>query len=264
MIDKKIDFLPKKDRKKILKNRPPDDLHVLTFKDIPTEISKAYTEITGRMGRIVYVYSKPHESQLNGRYLLKFVGFIRKFKINGKPLVVAGSGPVFADMITAIVHDGVRVTLVALFLLIVLLLVAFRNLKLSILAMTSVILAVVWLGGITAALDMKLNFLNFVVIPITLGIGVDYGVNLMSRYLLEDAPHRARKALVSTGGAVFLCSLTTIIGYATLITSMNMALQSFGILADIGEATALLSAAVVMMAMLVVWWRGMSGDKMDG
>ena len=256
MIDKKINFLPKKDRKKLKDNRPPDDLHVLTFKDIPVEIAKAYTEITGRKGRIVYVYSKPHHSQLNGRYLLKFVGFIRKFRINGKPLVVAGHGPVFADMLTAIVHDGTMVTIVALILLTILLLFSFRRFGLSVLVLSSVFLAVIWLGGVAAAIGMKLNFLNFVVIPITLGIGVDYGVNLLSRYLLEQEPDRIRKSLVSTGGAVFLCSLTTIIGYATLITSMNMALQSFGILADIGEVTALISSTLVMMAVLVLASRG--------
>ncbi len=253
MIDKKIDFLPKKDRKKILKNRPPDDLHVLTFKDIPMGIAKAYTETDGRQGRIVYVYSHPGDSQLNGRYLLKFVGFIRKFRVNGKPLIVAGQGPVFADMISAIVHDGIKVTSLAVLLLAVLLLLSFRRPGLSMLVLSSVFLAVLWLGGVAAATGMKLNFLNFVVIPITLGIGVDYGVNLLSRYLLEQEPGRVRKAMTSTGGAVFLCSLTTIIGYATLITSMNMALQSFGILADIGEVTALISASIVMMAVLVLW-----------
>lgn len=252
LIDKKIDFLPKKDRDKLQKNRPADDLRVLTFKDIPTEISKSYTEITGRQGRIVYVYSKPHHSQLNGRYLLKFVGFIRKIKINGKPLVVAGSGPVFADMLSAIVHDGTRVTMVAIALLTILLFFSFHRSGLSLLVLSSVFLAVIWLGGVAAAIGMKLNFLNFVVIPITLGIGVDYGVNLLSRYLLEEEPKRIGKTLRSTGGAVFLCSLTTIIGYATLITSMNMALQSFGILADIGELTALIASAMVIMAILVL------------
>lgn len=252
LIDKKIDFLPKKDRKELQKNRPADDLRVLTFKDIPVEISKAYTEITGRKGRIVYVYSKPHHSQLNGRYLLKFVGFIRKFKINGKPLIVAGQGPVFADMLSAIVHDGTKVTIVALILLTILLLFSFHRLSLSMLVLSSVFLAVIWLGGVAAAIGMKLNFLNFVVIPITLGIGVDYGVNLLSRYMLEQEPDRIHKTLVSTGGAVFLCSLTTIIGYATLITSMNMALQSFGILADIGELTALVASSIVMLAILVL------------
>ena len=59
--------------------------------------------------------------------------------------------------------------------------------------------------------------------------------------------------LRSTGGAVFLCALTTIIGYATLITSTNMALQTFGIMADMGEICCIL-AAEVMMTALLVWW----------
>ena len=101
-----------------------------------------------------------------------------------------------------------------------------------------------------ALFDLKLNFLNFVVIPISLGISVDYGANIFSRYR-QEGPGSILAVLRSTGGAVFLCSLTTILGYATLIMSTNMALQSFGIIADIGEVTCLIGAEITMCALLV-------------
>ena len=59
-------------------------------------------------------------------------------------------------------------------------------------------------------------------------------------------------ALRSTGGAVVLCSLTTIIGYYTLIIADNLALVSFGKLAIIGELACLVSAMVVLPAALVL------------
>jgi predicted RND superfamily exporter protein len=72
-----------------------------------------------------------------------------------------------------------------------------------------------------------------------------------ARYRLEGAG-RVAQVIQSTGGAVVLSSATTILGYAALITSTSMALQSFGIIADIGEFTCLFTAELTMMA-LIVW-----------
>ena len=51
-------------------------------------------------------------------------------------------------------------------------------------------------------------------LPITFGIGVDYAVNIMQRYR-RDGPGSALNAVRETGGAVVLCSLTTILAPQT-------------------------------------------------
>ena len=61
--------------------------------------------------------------------------------------------------------------------------------------------------------------------------------------------------LRTTGGAVALCSLTTIIGYFTLIIAKNQALVSFGWIAIIGEITCL-TAALLFMPVLVMKLEG--------
>src|SRR5205814_1344431 len=83
---------------------------------------------------------------------------------------------------------------------------------------------------------------NFAAFPITFGIGVDYAVNIMARFRQERArrprdalptePARAvERSVLSTGGAVALCSLTTIIGYSSLLLAKNQALFLFGAVA---------------------------------
>ena len=64
------------------------------------------------------------------------------------------------------------------------------------------------LAGMVAFLslkDIKLNFLNFVSLPITFGIGVDYAVNVMQR-ARADGVARMHHIIVETGGAVVACS----------------------------------------------------------
>jgi predicted RND superfamily exporter protein len=80
---------------------------------------------------------------------------------------------------------------------------------------------------------------------------VDYAVNVMARYR-QTGSVDVIEAIRSTGGAVAVCSLTTIIGYGSLLLAKNQALFSFGLVAVLGEITCLVSAVVVLPAVLAV------------
>lgn len=260
MVDKKIDFLEGEERDTVLEYRPPEELRLLTVHDIPERVARPFVEVDGTVGRILFVYSTPTQSLLHGRFLLNFARFLRGISVNGKQLLVVGHSMVFADMIAAIVDDGLVVTGVAMGAVLLLLIVAFRKPTDILIVLSSVGLGTLWMLGTAALFDMKLNFLNFVVVPITLGIGVDYGANIYARYRQEGVG-RIRDVIDSTGGAVVATSMTTIIGYATLITSRNMALQSFGIVADIGEFACLAAAELVMCALIVGLYRTRRGQR---
>jgi predicted RND superfamily exporter protein len=123
----------------------------------------------------------------------------------------------------------------------------FRNLRSSALVLISLAVGVLWMGGAGALMHIKLNFLNFVALPITFGIGVDYAVNIFAR-LASEPPDRRARALAETGSAVALCSSTTIIGYSSLLIASNGALVSFGKLANLGELGCLLAAILLVPA----------------
>jgi predicted RND superfamily exporter protein len=91
--------------------------------------------------------------------------------------------------------------------------------------------------------------LNFIALPITFGIGIDYATNIFQRRRLDHARSIA-DVVRTTGGAVALCSLTTIIGYSSLLIARNQALISFGILADLGEVACLAAALFALPALL--------------
>ncbi|MES1172577.1 MAG: hypothetical protein ABUL77_05025 [Bacteroidota bacterium] len=101
------------------------------------------------------------------------------------------------------------------------------------------------------ALRIKINFINFIAFPITFGIGVDYAVNFMARYL-RDGTGDIAAAIRETGGAVGLCSITTILGYSSLLFAQNLGLFTFGLLAVLGEITCLCAALVVLPAGLLL------------
>jgi len=104
------------------------------------------------------------------------------------------------------------------------------------------------LGAFLWLARVKLNFLNFAALPITFGIGVDYAVNVAQRYYADDTKN-VSSALRTSGGAVVLCSLTTILGYLALLGSHNQAIHSLGTLAVVGELSCLCAAVIAMPAL---------------
>ena len=65
-------------------------------------------------------------------------------------------------------------------------------------------MGLLWLMLLLYLGRIKINFFNFVALPITFGIGVDYAVNVMQRVLNGGG---VIPAMRSTGGAVVLNSL---------------------------------------------------------
>ncbi len=108
------------------------------------------------------------------------------------------------------------------------------------------------MGGVAALLHIKINFFNFIVFPITFGIAVDYGANIVVR--VRERGGDVLGALAEVGPAVALCSWTSMIGYATLLIALNRALRSFGWYAVVGEITSIFTA-LVMLPALALWRR---------
>jgi hypothetical protein len=116
---------------------------------------------------------------------------------------------------------------------------------------SALIMGVLWAVGGGAFFDLKLNFLNFIALPITFGIGCEYPFNVFDRSRLLGGDMTS--ALKRTGGAVALCSFTTAIGYSSLLFADNQALQSFGRLAMSGELACIATALLVLPSLLHVW-----------
>jgi len=115
---------------------------------------------------------------------------------------------------------------------------------------------VLWMVGAIRWFGWKINFLNFIALPITFGIGVDYSVNIFGRFF-EGAGERTSAGLLrvlnESASAVILCSLTTSIGYGSLLLSGSQAFTSFGTLAVAGEIACIV-AAVLAVPAAWAWW----------
>lgn len=240
-------------------NMPPEDVHILTDEDLPEDVVRPFRERDGSLGRIILIAKLRGALAWDGRYLVDVASRLRQVRTPaGERPPVIGRAPIFADIIEVIWTDGPLAIGASFFATLALVFVAFRALRERLLTMLALVLGIAWMAATMALAGMKLNFLNFVAFPITFGNGVDYGVNVMRRYEVEAAAEQETKrdpiraAIEETGGAVILCSLTTIIGYATLYTSGNLALNSFGAAMAISEVTCLASAVLTVPAIMLL------------
>jgi len=136
----------------------------------------------------------------------------------------------------------------------VLVLLDFQRLVDAALCLVPVAMAFVLLLGIMGANDMPINPANIMVLPLLFGIGVDCGVHILHRY--RQAPNEHPPGLAAgTGKGITLTSLTTIIGFASLMIASHRGIASLGFTLAVGMALTLLVCLTVMPAILELYTR---------
>jgi predicted RND superfamily exporter protein len=243
--------LSPEDRQRVSDFFQPETLRPVLQNDLPPLILRKFTERDGSIGKLVLVEPPMTNATRNGNALMDFITELRAEADAVEPgAPVAGQLPVTSDMLSAIRHDGPRATIFAFLSVVLLVVFLFRKLSTVFLTLFALFLGMAWMGGAIFGFWIKVNFLNFIALPITFGIGVDYGVNIFQRYM-EEGGNNIAAVVRNTGGAVLLASLTTIIGYGSLLIAGNQAFVSFGKLAVLGEITCVLAAVVSLPAYLV-------------
>jgi predicted RND superfamily exporter protein len=232
----------------------PAELAPIAIADLPEGIVRPFIDHEGKRGRIVYIVPTVGQSVYDARYLQRWANAFRETRLpNGDVIYGSGDPVIFADVLQSIREEAPKAVLLSFLGTLTVIFIAFRGNKNGLIALSVLIIGLSWLVAFLWWQDIKLNFLNFVALPISIGVGADYALNIMKRRELTDEADLS-KALVETGGAVVLCSLTTVLGYVALMFSMNGATESFGLSAAAGEATTLL-AAVLFLPAILFWMK---------
>jgi predicted RND superfamily exporter protein len=228
---------------------PPETLRALGPEDLPPTIKRRFQERNGTMGTPFYVDFRPGVSTNDGHTLLRIASTMDGIVLpDGTRVDTASRSTVFAEMIRSLERDGPLATGVSFFAVVLVVLLATMSRRGATAVILTLVTSVTWTLGFGALLGVRLNFLNFVALPITFGIGSEYPFNIYDRSrLLAGDVTRALKLHL---GAVALCSYTTVIGYGSLLFADNLALQSFGKLAIAGELACVTGALLLLPALL--------------
>jgi len=125
------------------------------------------------------------------------------------------------------------------------LLIYYRKPAYCALAILPVMLGMTVLTGIMVIFRIDFNFLNIIVVPMIAGIGIDDGVHLANTFR-GSGDKDILPAITLTARAVLLTSLTTLVGFGSIILAHYPGLQSMGYVAVIGIAACLVISLLVM------------------
>jgi predicted RND superfamily exporter protein len=239
--------IPEKVRPFIERWLAPENLRVITPAEVPAALAQGFAELSGRRDRTALLYPSLKVDYNDGRNILAFADRLGRAAL--PPDAVVGGGFLFMAEIIRRVRDEAPRVMVTVYLLVTLVLIPIFLGKPAriLLVSTSVAMVAIAAQSIMLAAGVRLNMLNFAAVPITIGVGADYLVNLLGA--MDALGLDARRACAQMGGAILLCSLTTVVGYSSLLLARSGVLRSFGWAAVLGEVMAVAAVLLVLPAL---------------
>ena len=143
------------------------------------------------------------------------------------------------------VHGGIY-AMVAIFIYI---LVSFGNLRATLVVLLPVAMGSIWTVGAMDLVGVSFNLANLVILPLIIGIGVVNGVHIVHRYR-EETDKSVNILSRSTGQGVVLSSLTTMIGFGSLMVADHQGVYSLGLVLTMGVGCCLITSITVLPSIL--------------
>jgi predicted exporter len=223
----------------------------ITPSELPPLLARGLREKDGRFGRTLLMLQSLDAATWDGAITIRAAAAVEEVaRAVIPPAAVAGGFVVSASILQTLEREALPTTAAAFGAVALVVLVLFRGRREALWTLGALLGGTALLAGAVVALGVRINFLSFIAFPITFGIGVEYALNVVYRH--RQNPGALAAVVSGTGRAVALCSLTTIIGYGSLLLARNQALFSFGVLAVLGEICCLAVAVVALPAALAV------------
>jgi predicted RND superfamily exporter protein len=212
----------------------------IAVEGIPSEIKRRFVGKNGDF--LIYVF--PKKSVWSDAALTRFTEELLLVdpQATGTPFLV--------QEVTRLMEKGyLRSGWLALVVVTLLLLIDFRRIVPTLLALVPLLMGVVWMVGLMGLLEIDFNPANLIAVPLILGIAIDNGVHLVHRFY-EKKAHRLDHIMQSTIKAVYLNSITTIACFGALILASHRGISSLGLVLVLGVLTCLITAITFLPALL--------------
>ncbi len=143
--------------------------------------------------------------------------------------------------------------LIAIAIMTLILLVLF-NVRWRLLPLGIVLIGVVWAFGIAGYLGVPLTIVTISGLPVMLGIGIDYAIQMHARVeeevVIDRAPHPIQETSRNLGPALLVVTFDAIFAFAALRWAKVPMLREFGVLLIIGVAAICVNSILGTLAIL--------------
>ena len=170
-------------------------------------------------------------------------------QVIGAPVIVVEAG-------RAVIEAFMTATAIALLGIFLVIWLRLRVLADCLLVLVPLLLAALVTAAVTVLIDLPFNFANIIVLPLLLGLGVDSGIHMVTRFREaaaspeEPAGQMPEEDDDATQRAVLLSALTTVASFGSLALSDHPGTASMGRLLTIAIVFGLLATLLVLPALL--------------
>jgi uncharacterized protein len=160
--------------------------------------------------------------------------------------------------------DMARLTPFAVAVIVLIILLSFRDLAGSILALVTTAMGIVVSRAAMAALGVSFNIVLSSMPVILFAVGSAYSIHMLSRYYANVGAHgdkakALRKTVVDTGPTVIAAGLTTVAGLLSFVMMDIKPMRTFGLFTALGIFTTLILSVTFVPAVIRV--AGLNGWK---
>ncbi len=217
-----------------------DDSGPLRVADLPPALRNRFVGRTGK--HLLQVY--PKEDVWEREPQERFVRELRSVAPN-----VTGTPVQLYEYETLLKDSYVEAAWYALGAITLLVLAHFRSISSVLLSLFPVVVGALWMVGCMRFAGGAFNLANIMTLPLVIGIGVTNGIHILNRYAEEKNPSLLAK---STGKAVLVSGLTTIVGFGCLVIADHRGIRSLGGVMATGTATCMIAGLTALPAILTL------------
>ncbi|MDP6625211.1 MAG: MMPL family transporter [Nitrospinota bacterium] len=212
----------------------------IMIKDIPENLKERFIGKTGKF--LLQVF--PKVNIYDRKPMEEFLSDIRSIDPN-----VTGSAVTASESSRLMKEGYIRGGIFALIAIIIFIWISFRNCYCVLLAILPLALGSFWTLGLMGLFNLQFNLANLVILPLIIGIGVDNGIHIVHRYR-DTSGSMVSPVYTSTGKAVILSSLTTMVGFGSLMVASHRGIHSIGVLLTLGVGCCMIASITVLPAIL--------------
>ena len=212
----------------------------MTITDVPPDLRRVLVGKTGKF--LVRVF--PKDNIWERQPLEKFVAEVQTVAPN-----VTGTPLGLYEFVGILQRGYVKAALWALLVIAVMVFVDLRGALATALTLVPLVTGTIWMMGAMAVLQIRFNPANILTLPLMVGIGVAYGIYIVQRFREDGEASFFGK---STGRAVMLSALTSVIAFGSLLTGAHRGISSLGLVMVIGVGACLISSLTLLPALLEI------------
>ena len=221
-----------------------------------------YFSLEGGKALLVFAYPGEIEKDSPAPYS-HTLDSIRKHLIDlqsqfpGVEMKVTGEPALDDEQITTSTSDSIKAACITLCLILALFLFSYRAFLRPTLTFAALIIGVLWSLGFALISVGHFNILSIAVIPMVLGIGIDFGIQILGRYEEELGRDRSVEQAISialehTGVAIITGASTTAAAFFTLCFNNFVGLSELGVIAGCSMVFCLVANLIVLPSMFIL------------